>query len=263
MFGLGLDEITVLGVLALLLFNEKQAAQGIKWLRTTKSKWLNLRSDLEAKLTDTVHDVIKVEAAVEATEPINLRKQVRFRLANLEDFSRAEKSRRICAALEDSELVAQSQVIALFHPMSQEPQILSFAQNCLDSGKKILLPWIDRESQKIGLSLIQDLQTDLVQGAYGILEPKPEIRTESSPKPDLILVPGLVFGLQGERLGHGQGWYDRLLSTLPHTPTCGVAFEMQVFNTYIPQENHDVPMNWLCTEQGLRQIKSTTTEESP
>ncbi|CAF4837785.1 unnamed protein product, partial [Rotaria magnacalcarata] len=46
---------------------------------------------------------------------------------------------------------------------------------------------------------------------------------------DLIIVPGLGFTLDGSRLGHGKGYYDRYLNSLNgNFYTIGLAFREQI-----------------------------------
>ena len=67
----------------------------------------------------------------------------------------------------------------------------------------------------------------------------------------LILVPGLVFGRNGERLGFGAGIYDRLLSAESnHAYRVGLAHDWQVVDA-IPQEPHDVRMHAVLTPTQL------------
>lgn len=68
------------------------------------------------------------------------------------------------------------------------------------------------------------------------------------------LVPGLLFDRAGTRLGHGAGYFDELLSTLPpDRPRIGVALGSQIVDQ-LPVEPHDVPMTHLATESGITPI---------
>ena len=79
----------------------------------------------------------------------------------------------------------------------------------------------------------------------------PEIDPETI---DIVLVPGATFSTAGARLGHGKGYYDRLLATLrPGVERVGVTFDALVVAA-LPVEAHDVPMTHLATESGVRVV---------
>jgi len=70
--------------------------------------------------------------------------------------------------------------------------------------------------------------------------------------PDLVLMPLLGFDNQGTRLGYGGGYYDRTLTVLPKKPLLvGLAFAAQEL-AHIPREDHDVPLDMVITENGIR-----------
>jgi 5,10-methenyltetrahydrofolate synthetase len=58
---------------------------------------------------------------------------------------------------------------------------------------------------------------------------------------DVCYIPGLLFDKRGIRLGHGGGYYDRLLVKLsPDTPVIGLSFPWQLVEE-LPFEAHDIP----------------------
>jgi 5-formyltetrahydrofolate cyclo-ligase len=67
---------------------------------------------------------------------------------------------------------------------------------------------------------------------------------------DVILIPGLAFDLNGNRLGQGGGWYDRVLARAPHALKIGVCFDCQILES-VPHEAHDVKMDFVVTEKRL------------
>jgi 5-formyltetrahydrofolate cyclo-ligase len=68
-----------------------------------------------------------------------------------------------------------------------------------------------------------------------------------------VLVPGAVFDVHGGRLGHGSGYYDRLLPRLrPGVPLVGVTTRAFLVSVRLPMEPHDVRMTHLACELGVR-----------
>lgn len=102
---------------------------------------------------------------------------------------------------------------------------------------------------------------ELETGLYGIKEPKELFRSRKDrifdPKQiDLVIVPGLAFDINGNRLGRGKGYYDRFLRHLsPKTLKIALAFECQIFET-IPRDSNDVPMDLVVTEERIIRISS-------
>ena len=85
------------------------------------------------------------------------------------------------------------------------------------------------------------------KGPYGIEEPPLHLKAVEAEMLDLLLVPGLAYGLKGERIGMGAGYYDRYLV---HTHTAlrlGLAFDFQLFES-LEQKPWDQPLHWVMTE---------------
>jgi 5-formyltetrahydrofolate cyclo-ligase len=72
---------------------------------------------------------------------------------------------------------------------------------------------------------------------------------------DLIMVPGVAFDRTGARMGHGKGYYDKLLQhARPDAPLVALAFECQLFPA-IPTASHDIFMDKIITEKAVYQGK--------
>lgn len=79
---------------------------------------------------------------------------------------------------------------------------------------------------------------------------------------DMALVPGLAFDRQGQRLGRGSGYFDRLLPALSEGALrVGVAPRAVVVDR-LPSEPHDVAMTHLVTERGVTPVVSTNIPAS-
>ena len=122
----------------------------------------------------------------------------------------------------------------------------------LAGGKRIVVPYCIVETNELELFLLEDM-SELVEGAYKILEPKVELRELSNKKVtpeqlDLVMVPGTAFDPKGGRMGQGKGYYDRLLARVrPSAPLVAIAFDCQIFDE-IPVSAHDVFMDRVLTE---------------
>lgn len=91
---------------------------------------------------------------------------------------------------------------------------------------------------------------------FGIKEPPP-IRKNSSQLLDLVLVPGLAFDPNCNRLGRGFGYFDRFIALEANyrernvdqvsLKAIGLCFEEQVVDS-VPMESWDMWMDALVSE---------------
>lgn len=76
---------------------------------------------------------------------------------------------------------------------------------------------------------------------------------------DLVIVPGLGFDLEGRRIGRGKGYYDRFLSqrgSIKKPLFMGISFEELIQPAPLPVEEHDVRMDLLLTETGVKHLNN-------
>jgi len=65
-----------------------------------------------------------------------------------------------------------------------------------------------------------------------------------------VIVPGVAFDRNGGRIGHGKGYYDKLLQSVrDDSLRVGLAFECQIVDI-IPKQSHDASMDYVVTENG-------------
>ena len=122
----------------------------------------------------------------------------------------------------------------------------------LGGGKSVVVPYCVVETNTLRLFRLE-LMDELVEGAYKILEPRPELRElphkqVDAEELDLVLVPGLAFDREGGRMGQGKGYYDRLLGGVrPDATLVALAYGCQVIER-VPVDAHDVFMDYVVTE---------------
>jgi 5-formyltetrahydrofolate cyclo-ligase len=147
---------------------------------------------------------------------------------------------------------AAAKTVMFYVDAASEVRTRHTLPEALAGGKRIVVPYCIVETNELELFLLEDM-SELVEGAYKILEPKAELRSLPSKRVaaeelDLVMVPGTAFDLHGGRMGQGKGYYDRLLATArPDAALVGIAFDGQVFDE-IPVSPHDVFMDKVITE---------------
>ena len=98
-------------------------------------------------------------------------------------------------------------------------------------GKRLLLPRVDPS----GIVAV-DGDSPTTVSKFGVTEPiGPPV---DAGEIDFVIVPGLAFTTAGDRLGYGQGYYDRFLPTVS-APAVGVCFVDQLVDE-MPLAPHDV-----------------------
>lgn len=162
-------------------------------------------------------------------------------------------SKLICQRLIESPEYKAARVIMWYVDVRSEVRTRHSLPDALTHGKKIVVPYcVDGELELFHLESMDELAT----GMYRILEPKTELRTIAAKKPpveelDLVVVPGVAFDRRGARMGHGFGYYDKLLHRARRdTPLVALAFECQLFEE-LPTESHDIFMDRLITEKTI------------
>lgn len=136
-----------------------------------------------------------------------------------------------------------AKTVLLYHSLSDEVYTHDFIENWY-TQKKILLPVVRGDllelRQYTGKSCLQS-------GAFHIEEPGGTKFTNYD-EIDLAIIPGVAFDQQGNRLGRGKGYYDKLLPLL-HSYNIGICFRFQAKET-IPSETFDRKMDEVWTEEG-------------
>jgi ribonuclease D len=186
-----------------------------------------------------------IQKAVLPKTPAELRNWAKERLSAMSEESKAAESEKLLAEL-TSHPVLESGYIAAFYPAMLEPQIVPFLKKLASEGR-LLLPRV-QDQQKMEFVSVQDLESELQKGAFGIMEPKADLPAYEN-LPTAFIVPGLVFGKDGSRIGRGAGYYDRYLASVKGVPRLGVAYSAQIRNS-LPQNAMDMRMDEVLWVRG-------------
>jgi 5-formyltetrahydrofolate cyclo-ligase len=174
-----------------------------------------------------------------------LRAKIRAALGKISPAVRAVESIDLCARLKMQ--MQSARVVLFFAPMPDELDLWPVLELSLALGTTCALPFFDAEKKTYGARLLKNLAADIVIGNFGVREPAESCAEISLDKFDLVVVPGIAFDLQGNRLGRGRGFYDRLLEKASGVK-CGVGYGFQLLEK-IPNEPHDAKVDFIFTPE--------------
>lgn len=152
----------------------------------------------------------------------------------------------IIQAIEDEpKLVDRS--VAFYWPLHGEVDLRPLMRTFLSRNINVALPVIVERHQALEFWAWEENTPMRRQAIWGI--PVPKKRSLASPS--VLFIPLVGFDVQGHRLGHGGGYYDRTLATLDPMPlTVGIGYEAGRLTSIYPQD-HDIPMDVIVTEKGV------------
>jgi 5-formyltetrahydrofolate cyclo-ligase len=162
----------------------------------------------------------------------------------------SEKSKRIKEQVFQMDEFKDAKTVLFYVSYDNEVYTHEMIKESLMIKKQVVVPKTDLNHHMIQCCSLTQWD-DLIAGAYNILEPRQENVNEVSPESiDLIIIPGIAFDCQGNRIGHGMGYYDKLLRKIMNAHRLGLAFEFQIVES-IPPEKHDVRVEKIVTEERI------------
>ncbi len=153
------------------------------------------------------------------------------------------RSETVMRGVEASPEFQLARVVLLYWSMADEVQTHAFVERWYKE-KTLLLPCVDGDDLR--LRQYTGPECMVAGEQFGIGEPTGEEWTDLDAV-ELIVVPGVAFDRQNNRMGRGRGFYDRLLKSTPNAVKVGVAYDFQILDS-IPVEPHDVKMDRVITE---------------
>ncbi|MCM8806126.1 MAG: 5-formyltetrahydrofolate cyclo-ligase [Candidatus Omnitrophica bacterium] len=129
----------------------------------------------------------------------------------------------------------------------REPETISIIKDALSKAKSVCIPKI--EWKNLSMVPVQIFNEDDIDFSQKIPQPLSDtvIKIEEI---ELIIVPGIAFDRNCNRLGRGKGFYDRFLSQCKNAIKVGLAFDIQIIEN-VPTSEHDVPVDIIVTQSQI------------
>ncbi len=160
----------------------------------------------------------------------NILTEVANNIQKFSDKELREKKQKIEEKLFEFANFIESRAVFLYTHKAGEISPENIIKTALKWEKQVILPIFSNLKNAIRLYKITNWQTDLVKNENGMLVPDTErCKKFLLDDIDIAIIPGLAFDDKGGRLGFGDGFYKKLITSLPETcRKISLAFEEQI-----------------------------------
>ncbi|MGH8648900.1 MAG: 5-formyltetrahydrofolate cyclo-ligase, partial [Burkholderiales bacterium] len=158
-------------------------------------------------------------------------------------------SERIAKRLLALDSYGSASCVMAYASFGSEFETGDFIADALARGKTLVLPRVERDSREFQLYQVRDPARQLVAGVWGIRQPRPDLcPMVPVSQLDFVLVPGVAFTRQCQRLGYGGGYYDGFIRGLARRPPLvAAAFSLQILPA-LPVSERDQYADCVVTE---------------
>lgn len=174
----------------------------------------------------------------------------------LPEAERTEASEIITDKILKNTYVTSSECIFLFASVKNEVSTANLIDKLLSLGKKVAIPKVNEKD--MDFYLIKG-NKDLAPGFKDIPEPLKDNSDLVTPNKNAVLImPGVAFDRQGNRIGYGGGYYDRYLARFKkkHPRKIGICYDIQYSAKRLPTDLHDTRVDMIITEKREKDFKN-------
>jgi len=180
-----------------------------------------------------------------------IRQQVRAARRALSAQQQIMDAEKLLVRLIKLEKVQRASSIAISLAFDGEIDTRPFINWCWENNKQVYLPVVDPFNKGHLLFLHYTKNTEMVTNKYGISEPKLNpLHICPISQLDIVFTPLVAFDKQGNRIGMGGGYYDRMLAPWfkekKGAYPIGLAHDCQQL-TKLPTASWDVPLPEIIT----------------
>lgn len=200
------------------------------------------------------------------TEKLNLRERIKQTLKeqNEDKHYCNFQSQKALIELYNFDLFKNASCILTFVSYGTEIKTAQLLEIVFDENKLLCLPRTENNKMEFYyINSDEDFFEQTEVGQYGITVPKSnqeKFDINNIPDKTLIIVPGLAFDEQGNRLGKGKGYYDKFLAELFSTSekekilgVVGYCYDFQIIDKVITEQN-DFPVDYIISNKRIVKI---------
>jgi 5-formyltetrahydrofolate cyclo-ligase len=172
-----------------------------------------------------------------------LRQQRKAFAENLEPPTRKALEAALADHLEP--VLFAATIVAAYQPMRDEISPLPALARARELGRQTALPTFAARDSRMTFRAGEAIEP----GPWGLLQPPLDAEPLA---PDLVLVPLVGCDRAGNRIGMGQGHYDRALAALrPKARLVGLGWDFQLLDEALAPDSWDQPLDAFASPAGL------------
>jgi 5-formyltetrahydrofolate cyclo-ligase len=190
------------------------------------------------------------------------RKAALARRDAIPEIDREIYSRMIIDKLLESKELNDADNVLVYCSYLSEVDTHTLIERLLYKGKRVYCPKVT--DPKNGIMEFYEVRgmKDLAEGYHGIPEPVTTDRyvtgeamhdldlnhTDMLHTDTLMILPGVAFDRDCNRIGYRGGFYDRYIPRIPGAYLIALAFEEQISEDIFPMESHDIKPDAIYTQ---------------
>lgn len=182
---------------------------------------------------------------IRLTPKKQIRTEIKKKRSQLSPNDRKLKDEQIYQSVIQSDEFTRAANILIYLNTDEEVSTTNIIRKAWELGKQVAAP--KTNNQQMDFYVFSSF-SELEIGPYGILEPTNEKLIESHD--GLVIMPGVVFDYNRNRIGYGGGYYDRYLSSHTIFKSIALAYECQLIEQ-IPYDEYDIKPNIIITESQI------------
>ncbi|HOK80209.1 MAG TPA: 5-formyltetrahydrofolate cyclo-ligase [bacterium] len=172
-----------------------------------------------------------------------IRKQILDIMKKMTNQEWKENSEKIFTNLTSVPEYSRCWVLMSYVSFDKEVNTIPIISDCLAKARTVCVPKIDWKN--FSMVPVQIFNEDDIDFSQKIPQPFSDAYIAIS-EIELVIVPGIAFDKNCNRLGRGKGFYDRFLATC-NAIKIGLAFDFQILEQ-IPVNENDIQMDIIVTE---------------
>ena len=167
-----------------------------------------------------------------------LRREIREQKRAMTEEEIVLRSEKLGQLFTQSDAYRNAKTIYGYLPYNQEVRTVPMLERALRDGKRVAVPKVYGDEMRFiymeDLSLVE--KSDM-----GIPEPVADGPIGDDPTA-LVLMPGMAFTANGDRMGYGGGYYDKFLAAESGHPPVALCYAFQMVEE-LPTQDHDIPVD--------------------